>query len=211
MPYTDKATVENYLAVAIPDALSASVEQWAEAARTFIYNYTGRYFDAADEDEEDTYKYDGNGRTRLEIDDCISVSRLTIYGIEVTADGYFLYPANDSPKTSIELNQYLSAISNSRSGNVFTFTPGQQNVEVTGVFGWPETPADIVLAATKLVGGIIKEAVGDRDIKEVTRETLGDYQADYAKISDIAHALKVTDLLDPYCKIKSVRTAVNEL
>lgn len=207
--YTSKSQVEDYLAVTIDSSLSTSLEGWIQAVQNFIYRYTGRRFDKAE--NPTTRKYDGNGRIRMEIDDCTEVSKLTIYGIEVTAEGYFLYPGNEPVKNAIELNQYISAMRNSRSGNFLTFDAGQQNVEVTGKFGWDEVPADIALAATKLVGGIIKEAVGDKDIKEVTREMLGDYQADYAAVSDIAHALKVTDLLDPYKRIGKVRTAVNEL
>lgn len=209
MAYTTKTKVENYLSILVPEALADSITEWTQAVQNYIYRYTGRKFDKAE--NPTTRKYDGNGQIRMEIDDFTEISKLTIYGIEVTADGYFLYPSNEPVKNVIELNQYMSALGNSRSGNFLTFDAGQQNVEVTGKFGWDDVPADIALAATKLVGGIIKEAIGDKDIKEVTREMLGDYQADYTAVSDIAHALKVTDLLDPYVRNGKVRTAVNAI
>lgn len=215
MEYTTLAKVQDYLAITIDESLAEAVTSFIKAASSYICNLTGRDFTPSDPEDEDTTKvYDGNGTEKLEIDDCLEVTTLTVDGSEISAGDYFLYPANETPKTQIQLKNGLSR--NSRqvlSQSFYTFTEDQQNVEVTGRFGYgEEIPADIELAATKLVGGILKEAVGDKDVKEITREALGDYSADYAKVKDVAHALSVDQLLAPYVREgKSAKTAVYTL
>ena len=50
----------------------------------------------------------------------------------------------------------------------------------------------------KLVGGVLKENIGDGDVREITSETLGDYKADYQTVDKVAHALNVNDILAPF-------------
>jgi hypothetical protein len=198
--FTTKEKVEDYLAITIDAALNASVTAWIEAISDYIEKFTGRYFTPPTAFE--TRKFDGNGKERQTVDDFIEIQKLVVDGVEISSADYFTYPANKIPKTTVELKTGLAR--NSRqvvSQSFYQFTDYQQNVEITAKFGYADTvPAVIELAATKLVGGIIKEAVGDKDIKEVTSETLGDYQATYANIKDIAHALKIEDLLKPFIK-----------
>ena len=202
--YTTKAKVENYLALTIDNPLNEQIDEWIKAVSNWINNYTGRTFEAAG--EATVMKYDGNGEIRLPIDDCTEITKLVIDEQEISSDDYYLYPANEPVKTSIELKQGIPRNSRFTEQAIFVFEKGQQNVEVTAKFGWNETPPDIALAATKLMGGIVKEAVGDHDVKELTSEALGDYRASYAGIADIAHALKVQELLAPYLKNKGART-----
>jgi hypothetical protein len=198
--YTTKAKVEDYLAISISNVLDASVAAWIEAVSDYIEKITGRSFTPAD--TFTARKYDGSGNERLTVDDFTEIQKLVVDGAEISSGDYFVYPANKTPKTTIELKRGLSR--NSRqvvSQSFYQFTDDQQNVEVTAKFGYgTEVPKPIELAATKLVGGIIKESVGDKDIKELTSETLGDYQASYAKVKDIAHALLIDDLLKPFIK-----------
>lgn len=198
--YTTKAKVEDYLAITINVALDTSVTAWIEAVSDYIDKLTGRTFTPPTDFE--TRKFNGNGSHRLTVDDILEMQTLVVDGAEISAGDYFLYPANKTPKTTIELKTGLAR--NSRqvvTQSFYQFTDGQQNVEVTAKFGYATaTPAAIELAATKLVGGIIKESVGDKDIKELTSEALGDYQASYAKVKDIAHALGIEDLLKPFMK-----------
>jgi|GEM_PF-1930774 len=198
--FTTKAKVEDYLAITINAALDASVTAWIEAVSDYIEKFTGRFFTPPTNFE--TRTFDGNGNERLTVDDFIEIQKLVVDGVEISANDYFTYPANRLPKTAIELKTGLAR--NSRqviTQSFYQFTDGQQNVEVTAKFGYgAAVPAVIELAATKLVGGIIKESVGDKDIKELTSETLGDYQASYVKVQDIAHALGIEDLLKPFIK-----------
>jgi hypothetical protein len=212
MQYTSKSAVEDYLALTISPSLADAIASWIEAASNYIYQVTGRDFTPPETDADDTTKvYDGNGTEKLNIEDVLSVSKLTVDGVEISPSSYFLYPANRTPKTQIQLATGLARNSRQVLNQTFyTFTDSQQNVTVTGKHGYAEEiPANIQLAATKLVGGIIKESVGDKDVKELTSETFSDYSANYAKLSEIAHALNVDQLLAPYMREgKAAKTAI---
>lgn len=217
--YAIKSDVEDYLALSIDAALASYIDSLLTAASDWIDRYTGRFFTVPTLDE--TRYFDGNGRDCLEIDDVVSITSITVYGTPLLSTDFYLYPANRTPKTSIQLRQFMQR--NSRqafmagngAANGFIFLEGQQNVAITGKFGFDDTsvPAAVKTAVLRLVGGIIKEALGDKDVKELTQEVLGDYQAGYAKLNEIANSLKVSDLLFNYCREGSIgrpiRTSVS--
>jgi len=195
--YTTREKVMNYLALDNDAVLNASIDEWCIAVSNYIDNVTGRSFDeVADETEE--MVFDGSGIEAMIVNDFTEIDEITVDGDVLTSSDYFLYPANDATKNTIELKNDLPRNSRLISQSHFIFPKGQQNIVIKAKWGWDATPEEIILVATKLVGGIIKEAIGDRDVKELTSESLEDYSANYVKISEIAHALKVDDILLSY-------------
>lgn len=215
MAYASKTEVQNYLGVSISDTLSTYISTLISAVTDYIERYCGggviekREFEASNDDR--TFYYDGNDATKLEIDDLRDITSLTVNfntGSETALtedDDYYLYPLNEDVKTRIELVQPFTRLNlNSRlqSSSPYVFDEGQKGVKVVGKFGYSTTPPDAIkLACLKLVGAIIKENIGDTDLKEITSESLGDYTANYVKIKDIAERLKVNDVLNPYKRV----------
>ncbi len=52
----------------------------------------------------------------------------------------------------------------------------------------------------RLAGAVIKENIGDSDVRELTAESLGDYSVSFTKLTDIANSLKVAEALQPYVR-----------
>ena len=214
MSYIDEAQIEKYLGLNIDSGLESFIATLISGVETYIEKYCGgqhfvkRWFE--DSDSEKTFRYDGNDDTKIAIDDLRELTSLTVDDVALTEDEDFhLYPLNASalgmPYEWIELIQpetrLLNVNSRLSSSPPYIFDKGQKTIVVVGKFGFSTTvPDDIKLAALKLVGGIIKENVGDSDLREVTQESLGDYSASYAKIKDVANRLGVNNILDGYVK-----------
>ena len=214
MSYIDKAKIEKYMGLTIDSGLDAFIASLISGAEKYIDKYCGgrhfakRWFEDADDDR--TFRYDGNDNTKIAIDDLRELTSLTVDDIELTEDKDFhLYPLNadeyDMPFEWIELIQpetrLLNVNSRLSSAPPYIFDKGQRTIVIVGKFGFSTSvPEDIELAALKIVGGIIKENVGDADLREVTQESLGDYSASYAKIKDTANRLGVDEFLRGYVK-----------
>lgn len=214
MAYVTKTQVKQYMGINWDAGIDAFVDTLIAAATKYVEEFCGnapfgkRVFEAPSPDDDVTKRFNGSGETKLYIGDLREITSLTIDGLAQTLDtDYYLYPLNaaaeDRPYEWIELIQPETswANSNPRRGNVipYIFEPLQRSVEVVGKWGFSETPPDDVkVAVMKLVGGIIKENIGDNDLREVTSETLGEYSVDYSKLKDIAHALGVDSMLAPY-------------
>lgn len=199
--YTTKSKIEDYLALTIDDSLNDSITSWITAVSDWIDLYCNRSFEPKTTAE--VKKYDGNDTEWLDIDDAIEITKVEIDGTEVPSDGYTTYPANKLPITRLRLNQTTAP--NSRMqvyNNNYTWQSYYpQGISVTGKFCYSATvPPMIELAATKMVGAIIKEAVGDGDVKEVTQESIGRYSVGYARIGEIANQMGVKEELAPYIK-----------
>jgi len=202
-----KSDLEKYLGITIDDGLSGFITTVISGVSQYIKKTTGRNFESADTNT--TRYYDGNGGTKLAIDDLREITSLKVWGVTLTKDtDYYLSPANATedgiPYTTIELIQPSTRLNqNSRvaSNSPYVFDEGQRGVEVTGKFGYSTSaPADIKLVALKLAGGVIKENIGDNDVRELTNQSLGDFSASYTSIANIAHALKVDELLKQYVR-----------
>jgi len=191
MPYTTQSKVLAYLGLsALPSPLT-SLTDFISSVTNFINTYCGREF----EQESATSKlYDGDGTKILLVDDILTVSKIEILdedgNVDYTLDNaneYYLEPANETPKQKIIIN-----LDNAPIG---IFPTGHQNVKITGTFGNSVTvPADIELAATKLVAEILEDyniTSGD-----VTQERLGEYSVSYSDVSSKAQALGITNILD---------------
>jgi hypothetical protein len=198
MAYTTKAQVQNYLLITINSSFDTQITEWITAIKKWIDTYCDRTF----EQESATYKlYDGDGENELLIDDLLTLSKIEIldedgsvdYTIDDTTE-YYLYPANDTPKTSIKLNKYNAPVS--------VFLKGEQNIKVTGTFGYAATvPEDIRLVATKLVAQIVQDS-GTDVTADISAERLGEYSVNFDKIGDMADFLGVKIILDMYRVLK---------
>ena len=158
--YTDKTTLENYTLQTIDASFDLQITAWIEAIEKYIEQYTGRVFIADEEASERVY--DGNNRSEILIDDFIAIETLKIDDEEIAEADYLLYPANSEKKNRIRLKNRF-------------FTYGEQNIVVEANWGYSsEVPADIKLAATILLAGIILYS------DKVTRsETIGSYSVSY--------------------------------
>ena len=214
MSYIDKAQIEKYMGLTIDSGLDGFMTTLISAVENYIERSCGgrhfakRWFE--DNDSEKTFRYDGNDNTKILIDDLRELISLTVDDEALTEDEDFhLYPLNasefDMPYEWIELIQpetrLLNVNSRLSSSPPYIFDKGQKTIVIVGKFGFSTTvPDDIKLAALKIISGIIKENVGDSDLREVTQESLGDYSASYAKIKDMANRLGINDILIGYVK-----------
>jgi len=139
--------------------LIPQIEGWIDSVENYIEKETGRVFIADTEASE--RKYDGSGNDKLFIDDCIEIEEVKVNG-EVIED-YVAYPANSLPITWIEREA--------------GFPSGKQNVSVKAKWGYSEEcPAEIKLAATVLVVGIINNYLFKNQVQS---ESYGSYSVSY--------------------------------
>ena len=219
MAYTTNDKVKKFHGINWSAGLDTFVESLIAAATKYINGYCGderfgdRVFEAPDPDTAVTRHFNGNGQHKIYIGDLRELVSLTVDGVELTVDeDFYLYPLNAAvegrPYEWIELIQPSTRLNqNSRLQNAspYVFDEGQRTVAVEGKWGYSETvPDDIEVATIKLVGGMIKENIGDADLKEVTSKTLGEYSVSFAKVKDVAHLLGVDAMLTLY-KRKSAR------
>jgi hypothetical protein len=182
--YTSKTAVENYLLITIDDTFDTQITAWIESIEMFIDRYTDRNFVADGTASEQLY--DGNGKTSMLIDDCVEVTTVTIDDTEVDEDDYLLYPANTERKNKIQLTTTY-------------FSRDHQNITIEAKWGYSvECPADITLAATIFVAGIINFS---NDAKgKVRSETIGRYSVSYDTDRGWQDFNRAKDILNSYKK-----------
>ena len=188
--YTTKERLENYLLQSIDPSFDAQIEEWIEAVELFIEKMTGRVFISTDGSGPDSEKvFDGYGSRKLLIDDATEISIVEINDTVQDADTYVLYPANAKPKTRIEL----------RGGN---FPHGQQNIKVTGRWGYSDdVPMDVMLAATILVSGLINASRGIKH-SNLRSETIGRYSVTYGSDQGWKDYEQAVGILSAYKKFE---------
>ena len=184
--YTTRTEIENYLLITIDPSFYAQVDNWIVQIEKYIETFTDRIFIADSATSERIY--DGDGTNELIIDDAVSVTKVKIDDVELTAGidyDYIVEPANKLPKNTIRL---LGTI----------FPNYVQNVKVTAKWGYSTAvPEDIKLAATVLTAGIIYNELED----EASSETIGSYSVSN-KMSEGFDDLKIAkDTLEMYRKI----------
>lgn len=227
MDYITKSQIEQYTGLQIDATLDTFLALITGFAKNYIDlavssdEFGQRWFD--DADAESTRYFNGNGQSRLYVDDLRSVTTLVASitrgnGIALVANqDFYTYPLNAiadgipfewidlaNPAYNMPANSRLSAFG---GGNAYVFFQGQRNIAVTGKWGYNalddgNLPPVVVMAALKICGGIIKENIGDTDLKELTAEALGEYSASYAKVKDIADRLEIGDILAPLVREK---------
>lgn len=210
MSYISKSEIEQYLGLQIDATFQTFIDTLIAMAQEYIEEYCGggiipkRIFDAADTNS--TRYYDGNGMTKLKIDDLRSITSLSVDGVALVENtDYYLYPLNATtdgkPYEWVELIQPETRLNtNSRIAvtSPYVFERGQRNIVITGKFGYSITvPKSVKLAALRLVGTVIMENIGDNDLRVVASESLGDYNVSYQDMKTVASQSKVNEILDP--------------
>ena len=207
MPYVTRDQVKKYNGITWTSGLDSFIDTLIAAATNYVEGFTGRVFLAPDPDTATTKYYDGNGQPTLTIDDLRELVSLVVDGEELIEDeDFYLYPLNapddGAPYTRIELIQPSTRLNqNSRMqiDSPYIFDVAQATIEVEGKWGYSETPPeDVMVAVMKLVGGLIKDNIGDTDLREVASESLGEYSVSYTKIKETANTLGIDALLVGY-------------
>ncbi len=194
--YTDKAKIESYLLIEIDDSFDEQIDRWIEAAETNINETTGRVFIADENSSERIYDIkntDANSigqylssPKNLYVHDFIGTTKLTIDDEVIDEGDYYVYPANENPKTRI----------NYPDG----FSEGKQNIKVEAKWGYSEeVPADIEFAATVLVAGIIQHSLSHEG--EVASITMGRYSVNYKDEKQMKDFESVKEILKRYKKV----------
>ena len=161
---TTKVAIENYLLTTIDTSFDTQLNEWINGVEAEMNKLADRQL-TADAVAAD-YKYDGNGKDRLLVDDFVAITAVKVDGTDIIADCY-LYPANKTPKWKIETTS--------------VFSEGRQNVVITGQKGYAlaaNMPIDLKWAATVLVAGIVNN--GNNSAGEVASETIGRYTVTYS-------------------------------
>jgi len=162
---TDKLAIENYMLIDIDDSFDDQLDEWIEGVEQEMNMMTDRQLVADDTAGE--YKYDGNGKKEMLIDDFVDIDSIEVDGEDLTEDIY-QYPANKLPKYQLKIDDYI-------------FTKGRQNIVITGKKGYAaeaNIPKDLKMAATILVAGIINFSNSHEG--EIHRESIGRYTVEYA-------------------------------
>jgi len=164
--YTSKINLERYTLQTIDASFDAQITSWIESIEKFIEKYTGRIFIADTTASEKVY--DGEGGSKQKFDEFISLTKVEIgedTKTEIESDNYRIYPNNDERKNKIQLKENY-------------FTKGYQNVTITAKWGYSiNCPADLTLAATTLLAGIINYS---NDAKgKIRSESIGRYTVAY--------------------------------
>lgn len=197
--YIQKSEVEQYLGVQINSTVDSFLETLIKYAQELIELQTGRVFEAPDPDVDQVRYYNGNGGSQISVDDIRSITSVEIDNVTLEEDVDFVgYPlnamVNTKPFTSLELI----------SG---TFTKGLKNLKITGKFGYSATaPSLIKVACLKLVGGVIKENIGDNDLKEISSESLGEYSVSFRAMDKISNSVDFKTILSQFDEKITPRT-----
>lgn len=193
--YTTQAKVEQYLKADL-SAVSSEVTNWIASVKAWIDRYCGKTFEGSSE----TRYYDGNGKQRILIDsftgnptlvEILEIDGTTLLSLtEGQSEDYITYPLNETEKNELALVT---------SANMQSFIKGKRRLKVTAVFGASTSvPADVELAATKLVASIaVKRTKGG----ETKSEKLGDQTLAYKDIDEEATALGIYNILDAHREI----------
>jgi hypothetical protein len=184
--YTDKATIENYLNKDIDESFDPQIDEWIAAMTRTIDNLCNRTIFSDEESSERVY--DGNGRQKLVIDDFRTLEGVTLDEEELDLDDILRYPANQKPQSILYRKD--------------RFTEGTQNVKVTAEWGaFDELPADVKLACTVLVSGIILQQLNMLGDGQVLEESIGNYRVKYTTEKQGDDYKRSMQALEAYKKI----------
>ena len=190
--YTTIAKVQALLGTTIPAGRHADVEDFIEAVTAYIDKYTGRTFTSV---QEDRY-FDAYGSQSLLVDSFTGEADVS------------LLDSNGDVVTNFEASEFREAPYNTRvkdqlvilggwnwSNYGARFGRGRYRVKVNAKWGAGGVPADISMAATKMVADLYLNGGEDGSIQS---ESLGDYSVTYSMTENSAAHLGVTSVLDMY-------------
>lgn len=166
----------------VEDDFAPSIENWILQISKYIETFTDRIFEIESDLFEDRV-FDGNGKYRLLIDECVAINSVSVDGSEIT---FKSYPANKTPKFQLF----------SETG----FYPGNQNVTVNAMWGYSEeAPEDIRFACAVLVAGIIMNQTKTEGA--TLREQIGNYEVAYRDEKEFSNFMRAKDILQKYKRI----------
>lgn len=147
-PYTDLDTVKTLLdtSTAGDDDLIDSLIPQAQAAIDSILGYSFQT-------DTTTLTFDGNSRTRIMIDKCLSLTKVELLSYSVV----------NNVRTITDTTDITGYCVLSRTGLILEresgyFPLGRNNIRVTGTFGkYNDVPQDIQRAAARIVVHYIKQ------------------------------------------------------
>ena len=164
MSITSKDRVEKYLLTAIDPSFDNQIDEWILGVEQQIEKMIDRTLFANDVDAE--FKYSGNGKEYMMIDDFMSVTSVELDGVDITADVYF-EPVNKKPYYKMYYDNGV-------------FERGRQNIIITGKKGYmlvANPKEDLMHAATVLVAGIVNHSKNSSG--EVKSESIGRFSVTY--------------------------------
>jgi hypothetical protein len=192
MKYCSLTDVKNYLIKDVEQWYEPTIEGYITSISLFINKMTNRTLVLDDSlVSGETKYYDGNGRDALLIDDCLSITKVELgdqYGDnlnEITTTGYFCYP-RVPPFQQLLLKTGV-------------FTPGVQNIAITGEFGLSDTvPEDLKFACIVLVAGIIINQTMPTQAK--VSESIGSYSVSYRSDKEFTDYQRAMDIINSYIR-----------
>lgn len=213
MAYISKDELKNYTGVNFIGALDVFADLVISQVQLYVEKECGdpvfgdRIFETPAGAVDETRYFNGNGGTKLFVGDLKSFTGLVYDNVTLVKDqDFYLYPLNADkqrqpfmwielvqPETRLNANPRLAARS------PYIFEQAQRNIAVTGQWRYSDScPADIKLAMLKLAGAVLKENIGDEDIRESKSVSIGDYSINFVEVSQLAHSIKVDDILKHY-------------
>ena len=199
MAYTNRDTIQNYLAINIDSCFDDYIDILIAAAKRYIDNYTGTEFESS----EDTYRlYDGSDTDTILTDDFTSITKIELLNsdrdVDTTlnnADDWYLYPENKTTKNKIVLDT---------DADFVIFYKGHQNIKVYGNFAAATTvPADIKMAATKIVSSFLSQAM-QGGAGKIKSEKLAAYSVSFGDVKDEPDFVDAMEILKLYAYIPIV-------
>jgi len=147
--YASVSDVASYLNTTISSGSSdeAATLTAIYRAEKLIEDFCSRSFVVVNE----TRKYDGDGTESMLGVDIMSIPSIVDESYTLTSSDYFLYPYGKYPKTKIVRTHGQC------------FTPGQQNISITALFGYQE----VALVTGKATSGTTSTIVDTTNRKEV--------------------------------------------
>jgi hypothetical protein len=181
--YTNKSEIEGFTLLSIDNSFDTQIDSWIESISAYIDSYTQRKFGVNASDNTEERLFDGNGKTKLLVDDFIELDSVMVGETNLDC---LTYPANTTPKFQLFYE----------SG----FPRGNQNIKVVATWGYSEdVPKDIKFACTVFVAGIIMGQT--KTDGAVLREKIGNYEVAYRDNKELASFNQALDILNRYRRI----------
>jgi hypothetical protein len=187
MSITSKARVEKYLLTTIDSSFDTQLTEWITAADRHIDRMTNRQIIADSIAAE--YKYSGNKKDYMHIDDFIEIDTVEMDGVDIT-DDIFFEPANRLPYFKLVYDDGI-------------FEKGNQNIVVTGRRGYADAaaiPEDLIFAATVFVAGIVN--FSNNSSGEIKSESIGGYSVTYVSDSQKNDFTRAEAIIKSYRRLR---------
>lgn len=183
MNYANLTEIKNYIVKEVTPGFESQITLWISGVSRYIDKTCNRNIAR---DTSTIIKYDGDGSDVLLIKDCCAITLIELDDVDITAS-VLKYPTTKDYASRLVLRDSY-------------WTPGLQNVEVTGKHGMGVTPPDdIRLATTILVGAICRNQILGE--KAGTTEKIGSYSISYSTPEQKAEIEMAKGIINSYKRI----------